>query len=228
MKKLILFDIDGTLLTTHGHSVRAMLAAYHHVWGQDLSHVQETMDGKTELQITHELLAAVGVSREQVQAGLPRFWSRYEQELERHVSTERTTVHPGVREVVAALAAQPEHVVGILTGNCASAARIKLAAARLDGFRVAAYGDRHEQRSRLPAVAVEEARRLCGHDFRGRQIVIIGDTPNDIRCGRPLGVKAIAVATGRFTVAELAEHGPDAVFPTLANVPQVLDAIAAE
>ncbi len=227
MKRLVLFDFDGTLLTTHGRAVQAMLAAYGHVYGRDAAALDYRMDGKTELQITHELMALAGLTRAEVAARLPDFWRRYAEELERHVSSGTTTVHPGVPQVVRALAADPDCVLGLLTGNCEAAARKKLRCAGLDGFVVGAYGEHHERREELPAVAAERAERLTGRRFRGKEIVILGDTPNDIACGRALGVKAIAVATGRFSPQELARHAPDAVFPTFADVPAVLRAIHA-
>lgn len=227
MKRLVLFDIDGTLLTTHGRAVRAMMAAYRRAYGCEAAQLPYRMDGKTELQITFELMAMAGLSREEVLAGLPSFWRAYAEELERHVTHDTTTVHPGVAQVVQAVAADPDSVLGLLTGNCEVAARRKLHCARLDGFVVGAYGEHHERRDELPAVALDGAERIAGRRFSGKEIVILGDTPNDIDCGRALGVKAIAVATGRFTPAELAEHRPDAVFPTLADVPAVLRAIQA-
>ena len=227
MKRLVLFDIDGTLLTTHGTAVRAMMAAYRQVYGREASDLPYHMDGKTELQITFELMTLAGLSREEVIAGLPRFWPRYAEELERHVTPGSTTVHPGVAEVVEAVGADPDCVLGLLTGNCPFAARKKLQCAGLDGFVVGAYGERHERRDELPAVARDAAERITGRRFSGKQIVILGDTPNDIACGRALGVKAIAVATGRYHPEELAGHEPDAVFPTFADVPAVLRAIRA-
>jgi len=228
MKRLVLFDIDGTLLTTHGRAVRAMMAAYRRAYGCEAAHLPYRMDGKTELQITIELMTMAGLAREEVFAGLPRFWRAYAEELERHVTPETTTVHPGVAEVVQAVAGDPDSVLGLLTGNCEFAARKKLGCAGLDGFVVGAFGEHHERRHELPAVALDEAERIAGRRFSGKQIVILGDTPNDIDCGRALGVKAIGVATGRFNAVELAEHRPDAVFPTLADVPAVLRAIQAD
>lgn len=228
MKRLVLFDIDGTLLTTNGRAVAAMMAAYRDVFGRDPSPYEYRMDGKTELQITHELMALAGLAREEVTARLPVFWRYYAQELERHVSPETTTVHPGVAQVVSTLAEDRDVVLGLLTGNCQAGAKRKLRCAGLDGFVLGAYGELHERREDLPPVAVAAAQRLTGRCFRGKEIVIIGDTPNDIACGRSLGVKAIAVATGRFDVDELRREEPDAVFPTLSDVPAVLDAIGTQ
>ncbi len=101
-----------------------MMAAYTAVWGLDPSAVEYAMSGKTELQITFELMGLLGFSRRQVSAGLPRFWRRYPRELRRRISPGATTVHPGVRELVAAVAGNGEMVLGLLTGNCEAAAKV--------------------------------------------------------------------------------------------------------
>jgi phosphoglycolate phosphatase-like HAD superfamily hydrolase len=227
VNRLVLFDIDGTLLSTQGHSVRAMKAAYAAVYGRDPSAIAYRMDGKTELQIAYELMGLAGLSRQEIEAGLPRFWVRYEEELRRAVTPERTRVFPGVAALVAQVARLPHALLGLLTGNCEPAARIKLQAARLDGFALGAYGAHHEDRAALPALAVEQATRLSGRRFQGKEIVIIGDTPNDIRCGQALGVKSIAVATGRYSAEQLADHAPDHIFPDFSDVTAVLRAVEA-
>jgi phosphoglycolate phosphatase len=228
MRRLVLFDIDGTLLTTRGRAVDAMVAAYRAVYGREVGHLWHHMDGKTELQITHELLAAVGMTRAEVDAGLAKFWPRYAEELDRALTPETTLVHPGVAELVRAVAADSECVLGLLTGNCEAGAWKKLACAQLDGFSVGAFGAHDERRDALPALAVADAERVTGKRFAGKDIVILGDTPSDITCGRSLGVTAIAVATGRYPVEELAKHRPDAVFANFADVSAVMRAIRGE
>jgi phosphoglycolate phosphatase-like HAD superfamily hydrolase len=227
LRHLVLFDIDGTLLSTNGHGVRAMMAAYTAVWGRDPSHVDYRMSGKTELAISHELLALLGFSRAEVDYGLPRFWELYPRELRHQISPDTTTVHPGIRELVRTVAARDDMVLGLLTGNCEEAARVKLAVAGLDGFALGVYGAHHEDRAALPGLAVETARARFGHEFQGKSIVIVGDTPNDILCGRAVGARTIAVATGRIGTEVLARYEPDYLFPTRADQAAVLAAIRA-
>jgi phosphoglycolate phosphatase-like HAD superfamily hydrolase len=227
LRHLVLFDIDGTLLSTNGRGVRAMMVAYTAVWGRDPSHVEYRMSGKTELGISHELLSLLGFSRAEVERGLPDFWEHYPRELRNHIDRSTTTVHPGVRELVSTIAARQDMVLGLLTGNCEAAAGVKLEVAGLDGFQLGIYGAHHEQRDALGPLAVETAQRLYGHAFQGKSIVVIGDTPNDILCGRAVGARTIAVGTGRIGLDTLARYEPDYLFADLSNQAAVLDAIQA-
>jgi phosphoglycolate phosphatase-like HAD superfamily hydrolase len=225
LKHLVLFDIDGTLLSTNGDGVSAMMEAYTAVWGRSPERVRYSMSGKTELQISYELLGLLGFTRDQVRAGLPDFFRRYPEALRRRLRPERTTVHPGIRELVTRVGEHPEMVLGLLTGNCRAAARIKLEVAGLDGFAVRVFGEHHEQRSELPPLAMEAARALWPAGFSGKAVVILGDTPNDILCARAVGAKSIAVATGRHDLDALAAHEPDHLFPDFSRVEDVLAAI---
>ena len=222
---LLLFDIDGTLLTTNGDAVRAMMAAYREVYGIEPPSDGMLMDGKTELAIAYELLGMCGLTREQVTAGLPRFWECYDAELAHRLSPAGTTVYPGVRDLLDALRPRADTVLGLLTGNTADSARRKLAVAGLDGFAIGAFGQRHEAREALPALAIDAAEAHCGRRFTGKAVVILGDTPSDVRCGQHLGVKTVAVATGLFSREALAAEQPDFLFDDFADVPAVLRAL---
>jgi phosphoglycolate phosphatase-like HAD superfamily hydrolase len=133
----------------------------------------------------------------------------------------------GVPELLDALETRDDVVLGLLTGNLRAGAAIKLTAAGVDiaRFRVGAFGSDHHHRPELPAIAQRRAREELGLDVPGERVVVIGDTPADIECGRGIGARAIAVATGRYSVEELERHAPFAVFPTLADTNAVVRAI---
>ncbi len=226
--KLVLFDIDGTLLWTDGAGRRSMEGALTELFGTagDTSY---RYDGKTDQQITREQMRAAGFDDATITARmddvLAAYVLRLEQELTRDASAARLC--NGIHPLLDALEAHDRAALGLLTGNIEQGARHKLRAVGLafDRFRVNAFGSDHEERPQLPAVAQRRAREVMGVELAGDRMVIIGDTPADIHCGRALGVRAIGVATGRYGVDELASHGAHAVFATLEDTDAVLEAI---
>jgi phosphoglycolate phosphatase-like HAD superfamily hydrolase len=224
--RLALFDIDGTLLTTQGRAVQALLAALEAVYGVRPANDGYLMDGKTELRIVHELLVQVGLDRASIERELPRFWPRYERELETAIHSSTTTVYTGVRELIRRMREETSVAIALLTGNCEAAARIKLEAAGLSGaFAFGAFGQHHEAREELPAVALAEAERRMGLTLNGKAVSILGDTPNDVFCAKPLGLRAIAVATGRYDRHALAAARPDYLFSDFTDCEAVLRAV---
>src|SRR5262249_50341436 len=139
-------------------------------------------------------------------------------------------VMPGVRELLDALDARDDVIVGLLTGNLEEGARAKLRSAGIDPnrFVVGAFGSDHEERGELPAVAQRRAREQFGIDVAGADVIVIGDTPADIHCGRGVGARAIAVATGHYSLDELRTHAPAALFADLSVTADVVRAIVAE
>jgi len=226
--KLVLFDIDGTILWSDGAGRRAMTAALTRVFG-GAGPTEYHYDGKTDPQIVRDLMRAAGHSDETIDARMDAVASSYLSLLERELATggRRTRLFDGVSELITALEARPDAIVGLLTGNFCDGAMLKLSAAGLDvaRFRVGAFGSDHAHRPALPAVALERAREALGVELRGEDLVVIGDTPADIECARSVGARAVAVATGRFSVHDLAAHAPAAVFPTLADTRAVIEAI---
>jgi len=229
MKRLVLFDIDGTLLSARGVPRRAFGGALHEVFGTTGPIDGHTFDGKTDPQIARELLRGAGLSDEEVDEGLPRLWSTYLAALERELGRgeHQVLVYPGVRELLDRLEAERGAVLlGLLTGNIERGAQLKLAAAGIvNHFRVGAYGSDHERRDQLPAVAVERARAATGVHFREQEVVIVGDTPADMTCGLSLAVRALGVTTGRHDRASLEAAGADRVFADLSGTAEVLAAI---
>ena len=232
MQKLILFDVDGTLLTARSAPRRAFERALLEVYGTAGPIATHTFSGKTDPHIARELLTLAGLDDEAIDAGLPILWQTYVQGLavELEAPGHVTHVLPGVHALLAALTSRPrDAVLGLLTGNIPAGAALKLASARIDqsAFRLGAYGSDCEQRDGLPPVAVERALAATGLEFRGKDVIVIGDTPHDVTCGRALGVKAIAVATGSHEAPSLHAAGADVVFEDLADTAAVLEVMLA-
>jgi phosphoglycolate phosphatase len=229
LQKLILFDIDGTLLTAQGAPRRAFQRAMMEVYGTTGPIDTHAFDGKTDPQIARELLEVEGVEPAVIAAGLQPLWGSYLRELRVEFAApgHATIVLPGVHELLAELERRDGAVLlGLLTGNIDAGAALKLESARITTrFRLGAYGSDHERRDLLPPVAVDRARALTGRDFQGRDVVVIGDTPSDITCGRAIGVHAVGVATGRYSAAELAEAGAAMVLDDLADTARAVAAL---
>ena len=230
-RRLVLFDIDGTILLTAGAGRRAITTALAEAVGHSAAFDGIRFDGKTDPQIVAELLAAAGhdhiSAADQVAAMCDRYVSLLEQELDHPETT--TSVMPGVPALLDRLEADPAVVLGLLTGNMARGAELTLRAAGIgfDRFRVGAFGSDAAHRPELPAIAARRAEPLFGRVPHGEEVVIIGDTPADIACGSGIAARAIGVATGGDGVAELAACGPHAVFADLSDTDRVLDAIYA-
>ncbi len=232
--KLVLFDIDGTLLGTDGAGRRAIHRALLDETGTAGPIEQYRFDGKTDPQIIGELLALAGHAGARDRACIDAVCRRYVEHLRAELDkpTQTTTLMPGTRELLGALEsheAAGRALVGLLTGNLASGAALKLRSAGLDPgrFRVGAYGSDSARRADLPAVAAERAAALTGRAVRGSDVIVLGDTPDDVACGRPIGARCVAVATGFYDVAALRAAGAAYVFETLADTTRVLDAIFA-
>lgn len=232
MKKLVLFDIDGTILWTDGAGRRAIRQALIAEMGTAGPIDQGyRLDGKTDPQIVRELLTAAGHPEADSEEHLGRVCRRYleflamELEARRH----RTHLFPGIESLIAELERRGDAVVGLLTGNLAEGAALKLDAAGIDPgrFRVGAFGSDAAERVELPPIAVSRAAPLMGCLPSGDEVVIIGDTPADMTCGRSIGARAVGVATGHYSSGELVAAGAFAAFESAAEVAPVLDAIFA-
>lgn len=226
--RLVLFDIDGTLLWSDGAGRRAMEAALTHVFGTPGS-PEYRYDGKTDRQIARELMRLEGHEEATIDDRLDGVIQHYLHRLQQEVDAGGVHAErlPGVAELLDALDDRDDVILGLLTGNVASGAAVKLAAAGIDfdRFRVNAFGSDHEHRPRLPEIAQQRARDQLGLEVTGHEIVVIGDTPADIDCARSVGARTIAVATGRYSTDDLASHGPTAVFQNLTDTSAVLAAI---
>jgi len=226
--RLVLFDIDGTLLWSDGAGRRAIHRALIEIFGET-GPEDHRFDGKTDTQIVRELMRVVGHEDDAIDDRMEELFTRYVTCLREELQdpTHHAVALPGVMALLDALERRNDVTLGLLTGNLVDGARAKLEAVGIDPgrFLVGAYGTDHELRPELPAIAQRRAREQLGIDVAGVDIVIIGDTPADVECGRPIGARAIGVATGRYSAEELASHGAVAVFENLTDTRSVVRAI---
>ncbi len=223
--RLVLFDIDGTLLSTGGRAGQALLRAVADVYGFYPDASGYSFAGKTDPQIVRELLSASGVGAGAIEENRERALARYLEYLADALTPGTVQVLPGVRTLLAALAAHPQTTVGLLTGNVAGGAALKLRAAGLEGaFLFGAYGSDAEDRNLLVPIARKRAYEATGIHFPARLTVVVGDAEADISCARAGGARAVAVATGGTPRHVLAALNPDALLHSLAD-PHALAAI---
>ena len=228
--RLVLFDIDGTLLSAGKVARDSILQALQNAFGwtagpehQDCGRYD--FSGKTDPQIVRELCRDA-VGHERFETGLPRALRMYLEELERQLTPETIVPKPGIPELLARLAAEPRVTLGLLTGNLEPGARLKLTPPGFNPyFPFGAFGSDSPDRYELPAIAVERAFAHSGRRFSGKSVVIVGDSVHDVACGRSLGVRAVAVATGITSLERLGAEKPDALFETFAETERAVEAI---
>jgi phosphoglycolate phosphatase-like HAD superfamily hydrolase len=227
-RKLILFDIDGTLLLSLGAGRRALVAAM----SQDIPDIGTAaekirFDGKTDPQIVREMLHAAGEPVDETR--IDSILERYVDFLRRELSKpgHRTDIMPGVMELLDRLESESTALLGLLTGNVVAGAGLKLESGNIrpERFLLGAYGSDHATRAELPAIAADRAVRHFGRRPSGAEIVIIGDTPADVTCGNGVGARAIGVATGAYTTDDLTAAGAYAAFTDLSDEEGVWRAI---
>ncbi len=215
MIKLVLFDIDGTLIRTDGAGVRAFGRAMATQFKVPADTSWLSFAGRTDYSLVRDIFLKrrIAATPENFQL----FFDCYAHWLEHLLANCDGAVCPGVRRLLAELGSLPEPPkIGLLTGNVRLGAEIKLRRFQLwDAFVTGAFADDHEDRTEIAAVARDRGGRLLGKELRGHEIVVIGDTPRDIGCGRAIQAKVLAVATGNYTQAELQEHAPSRALPNL-------------
>ena len=221
MVTLVLFDIDGTLVQTGRAGVRGMNRAFADLFGAPDALDGVPVAGRTDRAIVSEALRRIGQPAE------PGTISRVRDEYCRRLpealadpASRPMGVLPGVQDLLTALEARPDVVIGLLTGNFAAGAALKLGHFDLwERFPFGAFGDDHTERRALVPVAVAEAAQRGHASFTPDRIVVVGDTPLDVDCAQAHGARAIAVATGMYSEDVLRATGADLTVPTLTAVP---------
>lgn len=231
-ERLVLWDIDGTLVRAGNVAKNVFAVAVEHVVGTHPGEHGVVMGGKTDPQIALEILAGMGIDARTGEGHLPVVVERLEAELACAVELilERGRVLPGAAEVLAALHADPSVLQSVLTGNTAANAATKLAAFGLERWldvEIGAFGSDDRERRALVPVALRRASEQRGWEGTPDDVWVVGDTPNDLACARAGGVRCALVGTGHTPVDELARLGPDAVLDDLSDVETVVKLLTA-
>lgn len=224
MKKLILWDIDGTLIVSGRAGIFALAKAFHRLYGREPDFAQLDVSGRTDKWIAGQVLE---------QQGLPATTENIHGFLEAYLETLQSELHarpgrvlPGIVELLEKFHHHPDVAQGLLTGNLQRGARIKLEHYKVwHYFAFGAFGDDSPLRNELGPHAVRRATEKHAVTFEAAAIFVIGDTPHDIACGKAIGAKTIGVATGNFSVADLARHEPTAVFADFSDAAAFLQLI---
>ncbi len=209
MVRLVLFDIDGTLVHTGHAGTQAFKKTFATEF--NLHHGAEKMKfaGRTDVSLVREFFKIHGLP--ETPEHFRQFFERYVFWLDHILTPGSGSVCRGAREFIRDLQALPQPpVLGLLTGNIKLGAEIKLRRYNLwEIFQFGAFADDHEDRDHIAAAALARGRRVLGKNLQSQEIVVVGDTPFDIRCGKFIGAKVLAVATGGATLDELKKCQPD-------------------
>lgn len=225
--RLLLFDIDGTLIRSNQAGRLALGAALQELFGTTGPLESYRMGGKTDARIVTDLLTAAGVPAREIERKLPQVFTAMAEHARRVYPEKGITACAGAEALLLELRRRDDVLLGLLTGNSYSTAPLKLLAAGIDvaQFRVGAFGSDDLDRNRLPALAIQRATQLTGLPWQGDNVVIIGDTPADVLCARAGKARAIAVATGWHAAGTLAQYHPDFLFDDLSDLGALLPAL---
>lgn len=223
-KRLLLWDIDATLITTGGAGDKSLKRVVAERFGvqDDLPDIE--IAGRTDVAIARAILQKYRI--EPTPENLASFLDDYITHLAELLPQTSGRILPGVSEILQRMQDRPDRVLALLTGNLRRGAKLKLEHYGLwDYFEFGAFADDHHDRNELGAFARSRAKEKHGAEFAAARIDVIGDTGHDIACGRIFGGRTIAVATGSWTRAKLAEEKPDFLFDDLSNVDEVMSAL---
>ncbi|WP_294346705.1 HAD hydrolase-like protein [Prosthecochloris sp.] len=226
LKKLVLFDIDGTLLLTNSNNRRILIDALMAVYGTEGSARSHNFAGKMDSVIIYEVLKNAGLNDSHITEKFTIVKNTYIDLVQRQLVPEDIELMAGIPELLETLSERNDIALGLLTGNFEGSGRHKLALPAINHFfPFGAFADDAYHRKDLPAVAVERAYIQTGKKFKGEEVVIIGDTEHDITCARAIQAKCIAVATGTYSAERLSVHSPAALFDDFSDTETVVNRI---
>lgn len=225
-RRLLLFDIDGTLLRSGGAGENALRAAVEKRFGIAEDLVGVSLSGRTDGAIARQLLAKHGLP--ETPENIAGLLDSYVESLREKLPQHQGTLCPGVIELLDALLQREDCVLALLTGNILRGAELKLSHYGVwHYFKFGAFADDHHIRNELGPFARARAKEHHGEEFPPERIYVLGDTPLDIECGRAFGAKTVAIATGHHPIDELAAHSPDLLFTDLSDTAAVIEKLFA-
>src|SRR5262245_53329884 len=218
MIRLVLFDIDGTLIRTGGAGVKAFAKVFDHLFQAADGFEKLKFAGRTDVSLVREFFGFHGIPA--TEDNFKRFFENYVFWLDHILRETKGGVCPGVRDLIhGCKRLERPPILGLLTGNIQLGAEIKLRHYGLwDEFETGAFADDHEDRAQIAAIAKRRGARILGKKLKGEQVLVVGDTPLDIACARATNAKVLAVATGGSTIDQLKEHRPDFLIPDLTHI----------
>lgn len=225
--RLVLFDIDLTLITTTGAGRTAMESAFTRLWPIERATEGVSFDGRTDRGIFIEVLEKHGKGGAQLEANLARYVEAYLEDLPTSLASKGGTILPGVPELLAALAVE-QPGFGLATGNIRRGAQAKLGHFGLwEHFLGGGFGDHHAVRADLVAAGIRELATHLETDPDPANAIVLGDTPLDIEAAHRAGAKALGVGTGRFSASELLAAGADFALDDLSDTARALEILTA-
>ena len=218
MVRLVLFDIDGTLIQSGGAGEKAFGRVCETEFGVPNGSASLHFAGRTDPSIIRDFFQQHRI--EPCADNFRRFLDRYVFYLDHLLGQLHGSVLPGVHEMLGALNARSQPpLIGLLTGNIRLGAQIKLSHYRLwDSFRMGGFADDHEDRNEIAKIAHRRGKKMLGETLNGDQVLVIGDTPRDVECARAIGARSLAVATGKYSVKQLKQESPTWTAETLVHV----------
>jgi phosphoglycolate phosphatase-like HAD superfamily hydrolase len=228
-QRLILFDIDGTILhLQYGISRNIFSSVIENIFKITVPDTAlPSFAGRTDLSILYDIADNVGIEHNAFTEKLPVIWNNIHKEFQEICNSDNMELLPYAKELIDSINANSYSKLALVTGNSKENAYLKLSSFDLDKhFPIGAFGSDHKNRNQLPKIAIDRANEYYKSDiFSSKNSIIIGDSPLDIVCAKSNNMPVIAVATGGVSVEELSHHDPDMIVENFSEINHIINSI---